>query len=139
MREGCPNNISAIDPPTGLEPERKSLFRNILPANPYGSRFYPYPSRSAIHNSLRMKILEEQEKKVLSGHGPRSEPKSLFQKILRVSPYASRFWRAQAASVPRKPLRMNILEILRGKIERPLSKPAAELGFRCTPRTDRVV
>jgi hypothetical protein len=42
--------------------------------------------------------------------GSRSVAKSLFQRILPVSPCSSRFWQDRTGSLPHKPLEINILE-----------------------------
>jgi len=48
--------------------EAKSLFRNILPVTPCGSRFCPDRGLYSSHKSLQMNILENQQKKCRETH-----------------------------------------------------------------------
>ena len=63
MREGSPIQVSTTNTANGLQPDAKSLFRNILATSPYGSRFYEDPSRSLRCKLLRINILANSTKK----------------------------------------------------------------------------
>jgi hypothetical protein len=67
MRAGSPNQFCTIHPLRGSQPECKSLFRNILAASPFGSRFCRDRTLSATHKFLRMSILGNHEEKIVRG------------------------------------------------------------------------
>ena len=98
-----------------LEP--KSLFRNILPISPYGSRFCRPICLSLSSKSFGMNILATSKKKIVRAstklrpiRAQTPGANSLLRKILRVSPVGSRFCRASSLSVSCKLFRMNILK-----------------------------
>jgi hypothetical protein len=115
MREGSPNQFSTAYFLNGPCPQVKSLFRNILPVSPCGSRFCPPPDRSNQPNSFRINILEIVTEKIWSD---RSQVKSLFWNILPVNSCGSRFCGDQDRYQASKSLIMNILEKWREKNRR---------------------
>ena len=98
-----------------------SLFSNILHVTPLDSRFCPDALGRHGDKSFRMNILEKSPKKSaetdVKNH-PQFESKSLFRKILPVSPYGSRFCRPIWLSRPGKSFGMNILATSKKKIVR---------------------
>ncbi len=63
MREGSPIQYFTTDPLSGLHPEAKSLFQNILAVSPFDARIYPDALRSKSSKSLRMNILRNRHEK----------------------------------------------------------------------------
>jgi hypothetical protein len=106
MRAGSPNQFFPADSLTDFRPSAKSLFRNILPVSPYGSRFCQDQFLSKLSNLFRINILEILTRKIWSDQ---SHAKSLFWKILAISPWGSRFCACCSPVPPNKLLRMNIL------------------------------
>ncbi len=106
MREDSPNQFFPADSLTSFRPSAKSLFQNILPVSPCGSRFCQdrFPSKQP--NPFGINILEILTEKIWSDQ---LHAKSLFWKILPVSLCGSRFC-ARCSPLPsHKWLRMNIL------------------------------
>ena len=62
MHERSPNRIQVRA--TGSKFEAKPLSRNILRISPCESRFYPYPALSEQRNFMKIRILEDSQKKI---------------------------------------------------------------------------
>ena len=113
MRTGSPNRFRTTHNPSSSDAQAKSLFWNILPVTPYGSRFCADSARYPLSKSFRMKILGNRRKKYVETSdrpGPEARPKSLFRKILPLSPFGSRFCPDKVRSNTGKSFRMRILE-----------------------------
>ena len=152
MRECSPDPFAPAGSLNGSRTGAKSLFRNILPLSPCGSRFCPDHSRSELSNPFGINILGILAEKMGSGPVPQSSAKSLFWKILPLSCCRSRFCKHEDRAPTSKSLRMNILEKWTEKmcsvdsrgVRRTISsrrqgsetRPASPLGFResSTPR-----
>ena len=68
MREGSSHKLGtvpALDGSQGAQGEAKSLFRNILPASPSGSRFWPHYPISQSRKSFRTSILADRSRKII--------------------------------------------------------------------------
>jgi len=109
MREGPPIQSCITPNPNCSQPQAKSSFWKILAISAYRSGFCAGTRQYLPGNSFRMNSLDRCPKSV-EENDPSLEGKSLFQKILRVSPCGSRFCTHPARSTPSKSLRMNILE-----------------------------
>ncbi len=112
MRALSPNRCFLIRT-TGPAFLPNSLFCNILHVTLLGSGFCPDARGCRGNKPFRMNILENSSKKSAETdvkNCPQFEPKSIFHKILPVSPYGSRFCRASSLSASCKLFRMNILK-----------------------------
>jgi hypothetical protein len=121
MCAGSPNQFSRADPNTTCQSEVKSLFQNILRVSPCSSRFCRDPLPALLCKAFRMNILgatKKESRRHQRQNALRTAPKSLFQKILHVSPCGSRFYGDEAPSPSLKPLRMNILGKQREKMSK---------------------
>jgi hypothetical protein len=67
MHEASPLQVSTTHTANDLQPDAKSLFRNILAASPYGSRFYEDPGRSPRCKLLGINILATRTEKIWRG------------------------------------------------------------------------
>jgi hypothetical protein len=165
MHHGSPNERCTGGLLANSSLATKSLFQNILPVSPCGSRFWQDHLSSQCSKSLKISILEIGAEKIVGNHStlrthsvsaaigkqapsaagarlhtrtlpgnsqaaPHSvdcrskvaattanlasaspwSANSLFQNILPVSPYSSRFCRNRAISQSRKSLEINILD-----------------------------
>ena len=115
--ENSPITSAEIDTQTGLQADAKSLFRKILPVSSCGSRFCRPICLSPLSKSFGMNILEGSRKKIVRGYTRTPSvraislgAKSLFCKILPVSPCGSRFCRDMSRYPSSKSFRMNILD-----------------------------
>ena len=95
MREASPKKLSHSPTASGFQSQAKSLFRNILALNPYGSRFCPYLSIPNRAKFIETNILAEGYQKKLSYRSRRQEnfrPRKTFRR-----PSGAHFqsWRAQ--------------------------------------------
>ena len=63
MHDRSPNRIRVRT--TGSQSEAKPLFRNILQISPCESGFYPYLALSQQRNFMKIRILEDLQKKIL--------------------------------------------------------------------------
>jgi hypothetical protein len=68
MHNGFPNDCSTVGLVGGSKPGSKSLFRNILPVSPCGSRFWQDRDPSPSHKPFEIKILEEWGEKKVGDH-----------------------------------------------------------------------
>lgn len=92
--------------------EAKSLFCNILPLSPCGSRFCGSLALSITCKSFKNNILQ---RSIPKNTNPNPAAKSLFPNILRVSSLNAIFYREIATSIFAKLLRINILDSRREK------------------------
>jgi hypothetical protein len=68
MHNGFSNECSTVGLVGGSKPGSKSLFRNILPVSPCGSRFWQDRDPTPSHKSFEIKILEEWDEKKVGDH-----------------------------------------------------------------------
>jgi len=124
MREGYLNRILAASLDKGLQYSAKPLFWNMLHASPCESRFCADPLRNSISKSIRINILENTTERTYrdkSAYDHQYPVKSLFRKILAISPCGSRFCGVTAQYPTHKSLEMNILQKQREKNRETLS------------------
>jgi len=121
--ENSPTTSAEIYTKTGLQADSKSLFRNILPVSPCGSRFCSPIDLSPLGKSFGMNILAGSKKEIVRGYTQTRpvpalflEANSLFYKILPVSPSGSIFCPDMSGYLPGKSFRMNILEETRKRL-----------------------
>jgi hypothetical protein len=110
MREVWPIAFSDCRSPMIPRSAAKSLFRNILPASPCGSRFCGQPAGSIASISNGINILADGQERNPLPSGDQNAANSLFRKILRVSPCGSGFCSHHPGSALPNPNEFRILE-----------------------------
>jgi hypothetical protein len=87
--ENTPITSAEINTQTGLQADHNSLFRNILPVSPCGSRFCRPIGLSPLGKSLGMNILAGSKKKIVRGYTETPPVRALS---LELSPYSAIFY-----------------------------------------------
>jgi hypothetical protein len=93
MRQGSPKKLFPGQTVSGFQSEAKSLFRNILALNPYGSRFCAYLSIPNRAKFIETNILADGHQKKLSYRSRRQENFRLRKTFRRPSGAHFQSWR----------------------------------------------